>query len=76
MLKKPFPIIFFFIVAIILFFLYQEWKVPDGVIPQGKQENMNAQFVFWGGVLAFSTAVIGLIQKVIELILVLRKSND
>lgn len=73
MFKKNSFIIFFFVVAIVLFLLYQELKTPEGIIPQGGQTDMNAQLVFWGGILAFVTAFVGLLQKIIELIIEIKK---
>lgn len=76
MFNKNSFIVFFFFVAIVFFLLYQELKIPEGVIPQGGQTDTSAQLVFWGGILAFATAVVGLLQKIIELIIEVKKISD
>lgn len=76
MLKRTSIIIFLFVIAVALFLLYQKLSIPEGLTPLSGQEHTNAKLVFWASIIAFSTSVIGLFQKIIELILKVKQKND
>lgn len=67
-------IIFFLLIAITCYFIYQEVRIPDGVTPMGDQKN-TAFLTYAGGAFALVAAVIGLIREVIGLIRDVRKED-
>lgn len=67
MLKKTPVIIFFFVLSLIAFLLYQQVKVPESVIPQSNQAETIAWLSFGTSIVALLTAIVGLIEKIISL---------
>lgn len=67
MTKNRVAILFFLAVAIICFFIYQEYKAPDGVTTMGDDEDI-VKWAYWTAVISGITAAITLIREVIGLI--------
>lgn len=64
-------IAFFFVLAIVLYFVYQWLKVPEGVTPMNGSSETVAWLVFGTSLVSLLTATLGLIQKIVE-----KKNND
>lgn len=75
MLKKTSIILLLLLSAVFLFLLYQKLDIPKGVTPQGELSNTNALLAFWGSIIAFSASIIGLLQKIIELIIEVKREK-
>ena len=67
MLKKPLIILICIVLAGIGLWLYLTFRTPPGVAPMGETSEIIAWLGLAGCVVSFLTAIIGLIQKIIEL---------
>lgn len=67
MLAKTSSILFFLFLAIILYFVYDWLTIPAGVSPKGNSSEMVATISLVSAVVLLLTAIVGLIQKLIEL---------
>lgn len=66
MLKKTAVIILLVILAIILFYVYDYYKLPEGVeVKSGNQETI-AWVSLATSIVSLLTAVVGLVQKILE----------
>jgi fumarate reductase subunit D len=65
-LKKPLVIGLLFILSLILFYLYNLYKIPEGLTPQGDDTQTLAWISFATAVVSMVTALIGLIKQVVE----------
>lgn len=66
-LRKPPVIITFAVLAIVLYFIYQSLKLPEGVEPMGDSNEMIAVLALITAIVSLLTSLVGLIQKVIEI---------
>lgn len=66
MLKRTSTIIFFFILSLSFFAIYQYFKIPEGVTPQSGNPETIAWLSFWTSIVALVTAIVGLIEKIIR----------
>ena len=74
MFKRKPAIIFFFVLSLSAFAVYQYFKIPEGIIPQSNQAETIARISFWTSISALAAAVIGLIEKLIGI--KMRNKND
>ena len=66
MLKNTAVIAGLLILSIMTYYLYQHFKIPAGVEPQGNSDVWIAWLSLATSVVALITAIVGLIEKVIE----------
>ena len=66
MLKKTPVIIFFMVLALIAFIVYQQVKTPDGVTPMSDQLETIARLTLWTAIISLLTSIVGLIQSTLE----------
>lgn len=66
-LKKNPIIIFFAVLAITLYAVYQWLKVPEGVEPMGDSSEMIAVLALITAIVSLLTSLVGLIQKLIDI---------
>lgn len=66
MLKNTAVIAGLLILSIVTYYLYQHWKVPEGVIPKGDNAETLAWLSFGTSIVALLTAIVGLITKFID----------
>ena len=67
MLKKTPAIIFFLVLAIVLYVVYQSLRLPDGVTPQSSSsDELIAWLTIGAAIISFLTAIVGLIEKIID----------
>jgi len=59
-------IISLFILSIILFYLYNLYKIPEGITPQGDDSEIIAWVSLATAVVSMITALIGLIKQIVE----------
>lgn len=76
MLKKTSVIIFFLVLSIALFLIYQQFKIPNGVTPQSSSQETIEWLSFWGGIAGLVTAVLGILEKVFDLIIKLKGKKN
>ena len=67
MLAKNTSIIFFLLLSIVLYFVYDWLKIPEGIAPKGDSTVMVATLALITSIVTLLTAIVGLIQKLIEL---------
>ena len=73
MLKKTWVIVLFLILAIVLYFMYQHFKVPEGVTPMSDAQENIAMISLITAVVSLLTSLVGLAIKVIDMN---KKGND
>lgn len=67
MLKKTPTIIFFLVLAIVLYVVYQSVRLPDGVKPQSSSsDELIAWLTLGAAIISLVASIIGLIEKIIE----------
>lgn len=64
MLKKNLVIVFFMLIALIFFLVYQQIKIPEGVTPLSDKTEVSAWLSLATSVIALIAATIGLIEKI------------
>ena len=67
MLKKTSVIVFFLLLAVGLYFVYQHYKVPEGVTPMSDAQENIAMISLMTAVVSLLTSLVGLAMKVIEM---------
>ena len=67
MLKRPTMIVVATLTAVVGFALYFRYRVPPGVAPKGDTVETIAWIALATAVVSMLTAIIGLIQKILEL---------
>ena len=67
MLKRPMMIVVATLIALVGFALYFTYRVPPGVAPKGDTVGTIAWIALVAAVVSMLTAIIGLIQKILEL---------
>lgn len=66
-LKKKPVIIAFAVLAIVLYFIYQSLKLPEGIEPMSDSSEMIAVLALITAIASLLTSLVGLIQKFIEI---------
>ena len=67
MLKRPVIIVLCLLLAVLGFWLFREFRLPPGIEPKGDKSETIAWLGVIGGVISLLTAVVGLVQKTVEL---------
>ena len=67
MLKKTSTIIFFLVVSLCAFAVYDFFKIPEGVTPQSNQSETSVLISFWTSIATMIAAIFGVIGKIIDL---------
>lgn len=67
MFKRPFVIVACLVLAAIGLWLYLDFRVPSGIAAKGDSGEIIAWLGLAGAVLSLLTAMVGLLQKIIEL---------
>jgi len=67
MLAKNTSILFFLLLAIVLYFVYDWLKIPEGIAPKSGSKVMEATLALITSIVMLLAAIVGLIQKLIEL---------
>ena len=71
MLQKKSTIIFFLVVSISAFAIYQYFKIPEGITPQSSNNDVAiARLSFWTSIVTLVIVILGLVEKIIT------KKND
>lgn len=66
MLKNTAVIAGLLILSIVAYYLYQHWKVPEGVIPKGDNAETLAWLALGTSIVSLIGSVVGLIEKIID----------
>lgn len=67
MLKKTSVIVFFLLLAVVLYFVYQYYKVPEGVTPMSDSAEHIAMISLMTAVVSLLTSLVGLAVKIIDM---------
>lgn len=67
MLKNTVVIAALLILSIVTYYLYQTWKIPEGVIPKGDNTETLAWLALGTSIVSLLAAIVGLIEKILDL---------
>lgn len=73
--KNRWAVFAFTLIAIVCYFIYQETRIPDHIIPMGDDKE-TAWMSYYGGAFAMIAAVIGVIREVVGLIRDVQKDKN
>lgn len=66
MLKKTITIVFFLCLAVALYFVYDELKLPDDIEVKSDSKETLAWLALATSIVSLLTSLVGLVQKLIE----------